>query len=128
MAAPPKPPHGSPCNGCGQCCEAELCPLAAALYRRWEGPCPALTPVADGPKVCGLVTDPGVHFPARVRRWGAFEVRRTAAILIGAGIGCDAQVEDEPRDPAFCERMLAHRASMASAIRQACIVWGIRID
>lgn len=122
---PEKPPHGSPCNGCGLCCEAELCPLAAALYRRWEGPCPALTSTDDGRKICGLATDPRAHFPAKVRRWGAFEMRRTATVLIGAGVGCDAQVEGEPASPTLLVKMLAHRAAAAPHIRQAMIAWGI---
>jgi hypothetical protein len=52
-----KPPYGQPCNGCGQCCMNELCPLGNAVFKRWDGPCPALE--SEGERyACGLVKHP----------------------------------------------------------------------
>jgi hypothetical protein len=120
-----KPPHGAACNGCGRCCEYELCAIAARLYRRLEGPCPALTPQPDGTKVCGLVVDPKAHSPARVRRWGEFDARRTARLLIGAGFGCDAVAEGETPNKAFIAEMLARCDKIGPEARQAMIVWDL---
>jgi hypothetical protein len=38
-----KPPHGSPCNGCGVCCMVTLCPLGQHIFGFELGRCPALT-------------------------------------------------------------------------------------
>ena len=47
--APPKPPEGAPCNGCGLCCLAEPCPLGMLVSRRRTGACVALRwSAADG--------------------------------------------------------------------------------
>lgn len=66
-ARPPvKPPHGSPCNGCGYCCEAEPC----AIVREYipghpaEGPCRALEWI-DGHYACGTIRQPRLlHAPS----------------------------------------------------------------
>lgn len=50
---PPKPRHGSPCNGCGVCCATQLCP-AATMGGLTELPCEALR-WKDGRTWCGLV-------------------------------------------------------------------------
>jgi hypothetical protein len=121
-----KPAYGSPCNGCGVCCEKELCPLAAALYDRWAGPCPALLPAdAKGAKACGLIADPARFFPLKVRRFGAGELSRTAALINGAGLGCDYPLPHED-DPVMA-RVLRHRASATgrSERARAIHVWGI---
>lgn len=81
--APAKPQPGVACNGCGVCCQVELCPLARLRYLRRRGPCPALHWVDDERRyVCGML--------ARMRqplaRWW---VRR----FIAAGIGCDCDIE-----------------------------------
>jgi len=82
--APDKPAFGAPCNGCGICCAAELCPVGRIVFRRRRGPCPALTWQAPERRhVCGLAAGP---FAPLVRRW------------ISAGTGCDstATVETHP--------------------------------
>ena len=79
--APDKPAYGAPCNGCGVCCAAELCPLGRLVYRRKAGPCPALIwKPEDGRHFCGLATGP---LSFLTRRW------------IAAGIGCDSDAEVE---------------------------------
>ena len=54
-----KPPHGSPCNGCGVCCMVAPCPLGQHIFGFELGRCPALTERDDATYVCGLVLDPG---------------------------------------------------------------------
>lgn len=37
-----KPPFGSPCNGCGLCCMAEVCAIGRMAFPDAPAPCPAL--------------------------------------------------------------------------------------
>lgn len=119
-----KPPYGSPCNGCGDCCRNQLCPLAEKAFPAWMAPCPAL--VQQGNKfVCGLVTHPERYAPVRAALHGLRTVGRTAALLTGAGLGCDA-AHDEPIDLVAQQRMRA--ACDATPRREVVIamnVWGI---
>lgn len=42
-SAPAKPPLGAPCNGCGRCCQEELCHIGEMAFGDdMEAPCPAL--------------------------------------------------------------------------------------
>jgi hypothetical protein len=121
---PKKPPHGAPCNGCGQCCKNELCPLGAAIFRQVRGPCPALED-ADGAYSCGLVLRPAHYMPVRAFIAGAAKLRAAALLLIGAGHGCDAQRDDEPYDHKFGRRIreTARRRPMRE-IEDALEAWG----
>jgi hypothetical protein len=114
-----KPPHGEPCNGCGECCRLELCPLGAVLFDTWRGPCPALygpVPMYDKATgkpagdafTCGVVYDPGQYAPLRVAVYGAEKLRDAARMLIGAGFGCDMPTPGKPPNTAFRERMRRH--------------------
>lgn len=93
--APPKPPAGTPCNGCGVCCAAETCPPARLLFLRAAGPCPALT--WDGSARhyrCGLLTRPGHYLgwlPKCLEAFAAGFIRSR----IAAGRGCDSDAEVE---------------------------------
>ena len=90
--APDKPALGAPCNGCGLCCAAELCPLGRVAFRKSRGPCPALAwQAADRRHVCGLVVAPRAHLP-RLPRFLAPLFVRLARRWIAAGIGCDSDV------------------------------------
>ncbi|MFG6448454.1 hypothetical protein ACG0Z6_09375 [Roseateles sp. BYS180W] len=98
--APPKPPAGAACNGCGLCCLSEPCPLGGLASRRWHGPCTALR-WSEPERLyrCGMLSQPWqalgwpAHWPmpeflnqvlvAVARRW------------IAAGIGCDADLQSE---------------------------------
>ena len=94
--APDKPALGSPCNGCGVCCAAELCPLGRVIFRKSRGPCPALTwRTAEQRHDCGLVVAPKKHLPRLPRRLEPLFVR-LARRWIAAGIGCDSDVIAEP--------------------------------
>lgn len=56
-----KPLYGSPCNGCGLCCQLSLCEVAeAALPPHIQAPCPFLE-YELGRTWCGLARDPAKH-------------------------------------------------------------------
>lgn len=101
-AAPPKPPVGKACNGCGVCCASEPCPVGALVSRRRRGACAALV-WADGKHAgtglyrCGLIEQPQVHLPTGLR-WSAPLVRRLAHRFISASTGCDSHVMTTPAD------------------------------
>lgn len=91
--APPKPPLGAACNGCGLCCLHEPCPVGMLLSRRRHGPCVALRWSQDLRRYeCGLLANPRRHVPLLPARW----VRPLAARWIAAGQGCDADLEAHP--------------------------------
>ena len=92
---PEKPPYGHPvCNGCGRCCQEELCPLASFVFLQIEGPCPALEDVGDRFS-CGLVNHPERYAPFRSAAMGRNALSRAATLMIGVGVGCDGQLESE---------------------------------
>jgi len=98
-AAPPKPAWGTPCNGCGQCCLVEPCPLGMLVSRRRRGACDALRwSEVDRRYLCGLVAAPAAVLGRRWR-WAAPLVARLARRWISAGSGCDAELESAPGDP-----------------------------
>lgn len=114
-----KPRHGQPCNGCGLCCMAELCPLALSVFGKKPGPCPALMleRTADGqPRkfVCGLVVSEAIPPP----------LREAAALLIGSGQGCDARINGEPADVAFYIRLALDDEINKDALAAARRMWG----
>jgi hypothetical protein len=121
-----KPPHGQPCNNCGQCCSEMLCPLGLALF---GGPefrqCPALEP--DGERfACGLMNNPMAYALRQTLMHGKEVMSRTAAHLIGAGRGCDAQLDGEPADEVFRAAMRSRRNI---ALTDRCLkVWGLQRD
>lgn len=95
--APPKPPEGAPCNGCGVCCLAEPCPVGMLVSRKRHGACDLLRWSGErGRYVCGLLADGDVGVgeggsravPLWRRLWLAWARR-----LISAGSGCDASIE-----------------------------------
>lgn len=118
-----KPPHGQPCNGCGQCCADELCPLGVGVFGEpWERRCPALEP--DGERfVCGLVVNPMVYAIAQTLLHGKEVMSRSAAHLVGAGRGCDAQLDGEVADEAFRARMRAQRDPALT--KRSLKIWGL---
>lgn len=86
-----KPKYGAPCNSCGICCMATQCKLSLQVFGDFASGCPALMENADGVSYrCGLVTE--CHSPPH---------REAALLLIGAGDGCDARFNGEPRDEAL---------------------------
>lgn len=77
MESPKKPQHAAPCNGCGKCCQAELCHVAEmALGRSAQAPCPLLE-FHDGRYWCALV-----------RTEAKVGMEPLIAQALGIGIGC----------------------------------------
>ena len=106
--APPKPPEGQPCNGCGVCCLSEPCPLGSWLSRRRTGACDALRWDAGQARYrCGAITDVpallGTRWPGRgwafPRRVAGWLLRHLGARWIAAGQGCDCSLEVERPAP-----------------------------
>ena len=97
--APPKPPWGQPCNGCGVCCLVEPCPLGQLLSRRRSGACSALRwEEGTGRYRCGAMLAPAEVLRAAVpgrwlQAWLLPLLRRLAGRWIAAGRGCDCSLE-----------------------------------
>ena len=108
-----KPPYGSPCNGCGHCCRAEVCPLGSMLFSQVDD-CPALIPM-DGKYVCGLLAKP-LDFFAYAEPRTAHMVSEAVAYLRGAGLGCDARERGEavPDREAIDARMALSYSDIAT--------------
>lgn len=120
-----KPAYGTPCNNCGDCCRESLCPLGTRLFNQASGPCPALE--ADGERgVCGLVAHPARYAPVRAAICGPARLIEAALLLIGAGHGCDAQLQNEPRAPKAYYRTLRQAAIYARPrVPAALSAWGV---
>ncbi|MDP2368937.1 hypothetical protein [Rhodoferax sp.] len=99
--APPKPPEGAPCNGCGVCCLLEPCPLGVLLTGRRRGACAAVQwdEMARHYR-CAAVAAPTEALNRALPSWlhgaspvGAALLTRFAPRWIAAGTGCDSSVE-----------------------------------
>ncbi len=85
-----KPAVGAPCNGCGVCCLSEPCPVGMLLSGRRRGPCRALQwDAQDSRYRCGVMA---AAAQGRLAGWKT----RLAGRWIGAGQGCDCELEVEP--------------------------------
>lgn len=98
-----KPAIGEPCNGCGLCCQVQVCATgsyALGLVSDWgeraPGPCPALAQ-KDDRWVCGVVERPKDWLGYNPR--GVTVIREAFKLAIGTGAGCD-EAGDEPDDTA----------------------------
>jgi len=101
--APPKPPLGAPCNGCGVCCLDQPCPIGILLSGRRRGACVALRWHAElAVYRCGAIAQPAqvlaVRLPAPLRPLArplapvlAAFARRSIALQTGCD--CDLEVE-----------------------------------
>lgn len=107
-----KPPHGSPCNGCGVCCLVTLCDIGLAVYQRDRGPCPSLRwsgPVAT----CGMA------------ELGPPRLNEAARVIIRAGEGCDCRINGEPVNTAFHDWQDRRDKERAGEIKAARKMWGL---
>ena len=121
-----KPPHGAPCNGCGLCCMTSLCPLASHHFKRGglEAPCPALERTPAG-YTCGLIANPMTYARAIALEHGVEATSAAAAVLNGAGLGCDARLAGEQADPAFYRKAAQWDRERRREIIKAKRIWRI---
>lgn len=126
LRPPAKPPYGAVCNRCGECCVAELCPLAVLVFGGHAGPCPALERDSAGLAVCGLAAHPKRHLPAEhpARRRRAAKLMAAAAVLIGAGSGCDSKRKGEPDNRPYRKRMEDEAWRDRGLVERAWRAWG----
>lgn len=116
-----KPPHGAPCNGCGLCCKAVLCPLAQMVFKHEQGPCPALT----SENRCGMVEEPLSWRRTATWKHGAAAMRSAALLLIGSGWGCDARVNGEPVNEDFRFKLRQLERETRAQTLKARKLWGV---
>ena len=119
-----KPPHGAPCNRCGLCCIASLCPAAAQVFKRPEhpGPCPALIIDSDISS-CGLIVEPEKHTAVIAAVHGKAPAADAARWLVGFGTGCDARFNGEAADQAFYAKLNQWDRDFNSEVAKAKKVW-----
>lgn len=76
---------------------AILCEVGEQVFRRTQGPCPALSFDDANNSVCGIVEETTNR-----------EMRAAAKHLIGSGLGCDARFNGEPINHSFNDRLRQH--------------------
>lgn len=89
MQVPDYPGYGEKCNGCGQCCLDQPCPVSRNLLLWSDGRCTALV-LDKGIYRCGMMTTPdkfSQYIPRRGRNQAAENVRE----MLGAGVRCDTR-------------------------------------
>lgn len=126
----PRPPFGDPCNHCGMCCKEQICAWGSSALRlveklgdRVPGPCPAQLEVEPGVFKCGLAIKPKFFTGAQGPSEG---LRETAALLIGAGLGCDAAgLRETPPTEAQLQQMRSKSVEMygEDILRDAALYW-----
>lgn len=80
-----KPVYGAPCNGCGYCCQKEVCAIGQVAYGPdVQAPCPSLI-YENGRHWCRLVLA-----EAFLNQQGLCEP--VFATALGVGKGCDAEM------------------------------------
>lgn len=114
-----KPPHGSPCNGCGACCADQRCPLGQIVFGT-GGQCPALE-MKFPAFTCGPVENPQQYAPDVVAEHGKDAASKAAVVLIAAGLGCDALDRNERPNEAW--RAWAVRQLDRDAADRAVAIW-----
>lgn len=119
-----KPRHGEPCNNCGLCCLNEPCMLGQLVLKQEDGACQALEIAPRGGYACGLVAHPERYAPVRTAAAGAAAMRNAARVLIGSGIGCDAQLEGEPASAALEQRLEDFKQKFGRLVGDALWLWG----
>ena len=120
-----KPPHGTPCNRCGGCCMATLCPLGRHIFKTELGPCPALSFDTDGSR-CGMIDEPMKFARIGVLQFGFEAMRAAARLLIGSGLGCDARFNGEIPNQKFYEKMHDWDRRNTGPVNRAKRMWGIK--
>jgi hypothetical protein len=102
-----------------------LCPAGEVIFKRQDGPCPALRQIEHG-FACGLVLDPRSFAPTKTAKHGANSMRDAMLILIGSGVGCDAAAIGEDVEPVLREKMFKAAAAIPNRrVFAALKRWGL---
>lgn len=78
---PSKPRYGSPCNGCGFCCQMQICWIGEKAFPGAVAPCPGLR-VTPERTYCSLVE-------AEIESG----LPPILQLILGIGFGCDSRDE-----------------------------------
>jgi len=91
---------GEPCNGCGTCCNAQVCMngayvigLVKNLGDTVSGACPAIVRSPNGNIRCGILLNPNKYI--KKSKYPAKILSKYFGHLIGAGAGCDELYEND---------------------------------
>ncbi len=123
-----KPPHGAPCNFCGQCCLSGTCKTGQKFFGIDKATrCPALAFSEHGIASCGLMENPQKFVPELVKVHGARRMGEAMRVIMASGTGCDARFEGEPRNEAFDRRMDLREKTLRRKINAAYRMWAGRI-
>lgn len=129
-----KPKVGELCNGCGLCCQIQVCRngayvlgLVDQLGETVPGPCPALTEY-QGKLQCGVVLKPEKYL--KDRPYPNKVLSRNFAFMIGAGNGCDeigydTDPEEDRKLKEMYEGFLKDEELMAKYQRAMKVVHGL---
>ena len=89
--APPKPPVGNKCNGCGICCASILCPIARVRFLKESGPC-AFLKWRKERYFYALISRPFLLLPKTLRRFFYNFLKRKIAAYLNISKGCDCTI------------------------------------
>ena len=98
--APVKPAFAATCNGCGHCCERQVCDIGCRTFdlAPCQAPCPALEyEAADGRFYCGLVRRPSHYIVPDKPDFAQADsvVAPLVSKALGVGNGCGAPDDTE---------------------------------
>lgn len=80
-----KPPEGTPCNGCGECCQTQACGLSSDYLKSDASPCIALE--WDGARYrCGLAVRPSHYL--KIPNFADEMISGMIIQALGIGKGC----------------------------------------
>lgn len=123
-----KPAHGAGCNFCGLCCLSGTCKTGQKFFGIAEATrCPALSFSEHGIASCGLMEHPDRFAPELAKVHGAARLGEAMRVMLGSGTGCDARLQDEPRNEAFDRRLALWKKSLTRKREAARKMWGGRV-
>jgi len=121
-----KPRHGDPCNRCGACCAIVLCQLGKHLFKREQGPCPALKPDGNDEYVCDVVRNPQAYAQRLSPEIKIHALRDAALKILYADSGCDARFNGEWINEKYHAECAVRDAKDKPKRDAAVKLWGIK--
>lgn len=96
----PYPEPGDPCNGCGDCCLNQLCPVALKVLdltpAEADQPCPLIDWDGDVAR-CGVITKPEQTAPILSAIHGPEKIAQAASLVLTVGSGCTSEPDRASR-------------------------------